>query len=401
MAREDKPLEYGRRIRDTKGVAQRLDLNYLKRPAFLVMLRKRLAWLLAACAALAAVPLVMGVGGSRRVVANGPVSAAHAIFDDRCESCHTVAFGGTPDTACRQCHDGPPHPAVALDRARPTASPTCAQCHAEHQGKAMLREVSNGNCTGCHANLAAHASGVKLAGVRITDFRTGAHPEFSTTAMKDLRPLRLNHAIHMPKEPKVIRGIKLPMKCNDCHVTDRSSPVGALLPVTFEQNCKSCHARELEFDVYHVLPAGAPPAPHTKDARTIHEYVAAAYRGVRAPASAIKDSEDYLFGRKCGYCHVMAGYGEVRKVSPIAGRWLPRGEFSHRAHRAVECESCHTAARASAKTEDVLIPSMRTCLPCHGQSRAGLDRCSECHLYHNKSLEQEPPRREPGRIAPV
>ena len=32
MAKEEKPLEYQRRIRDTKGVAQRLDLNYLKRP---------------------------------------------------------------------------------------------------------------------------------------------------------------------------------------------------------------------------------------------------------------------------------------------------------------------------------------------------------------------------------
>ena len=69
------------------------------------------------------------------------------------------------------------------------------------------------------------------------------------------------------------------MKCGDCHVTDRSSPEGALLPVTFEQNCKSCHARELEFDVYHVLGPDAAPAPHTRDPKTIREFIVAAYRG--------------------------------------------------------------------------------------------------------------------------
>jgi hypothetical protein len=65
MAKEDKPLEYQRRLRDTKGVAQRLDLDYLKRPALLSLLRKRLTWGLIGVAALACVPLVLGVGGSR------------------------------------------------------------------------------------------------------------------------------------------------------------------------------------------------------------------------------------------------------------------------------------------------------------------------------------------------
>ena len=45
MGKEDnKPLEYQRRLRDTKGVAQRLDLSYLKRPALLALLRRRLIW---------------------------------------------------------------------------------------------------------------------------------------------------------------------------------------------------------------------------------------------------------------------------------------------------------------------------------------------------------------------
>ena len=51
-----------------------------------------------------------------------------------------------------------------------------------------------------------------------------------------------------------------------------------LLPVNFEQNCKNCHARELEFDVYHLLGSGTGPAPQSKDAMTIHQYVAGSYR---------------------------------------------------------------------------------------------------------------------------
>lgn len=422
MAKEEKPLEYQHRIRDTKGVAQRIDLDYLKRPSLLTLLRRRLTWLLLACAVLGCVPLVLGLGSSRRAVSNGPVSTSHTMFDQRCEACHTQAFNGVPDEACGKCHDGAPHPAKSVDAAKANSTPRCAQCHMEHRGKVRLSEVANGNCTSCHANLAANAAGVKIKGVEISSFRQGSHPEFSTVSLKDARPLRLNHAIHMPVQPKMLRGIRLPMKCVDCHVTDRKSPTGALLPVTFEQNCKTCHARELEFDVDHVLGDAAMPAPHTKDANTIRQFIWNQYRDTLAASPALlqkplgndlvlqpnstewldrvtKDSLGYLFERKCVYCHQMESYAVVKKVEPIAGRypestpWLERTEFAHRSHRAVECESCHVSARTSRSTEDVLIPKMATCLPCHGESRAGLDRCSECHLYHNRSLEKNGNRR--------
>jgi hypothetical protein len=383
MAREEKPLEYQRRIRDTKGIAQRLDLNYLNRPALLAVMRRRLTWVLLVVSAAAAIPLVTGFAGGKRAVMNGPVSSAHAMFADRCEDCHTKAFGGVPDQACRACHDTGPHPAKTIDAARRAQSaPPCAQCHLEHRGKAELAEVASGNCTNCHAGHAVPVSG----------FRVGKHPEFSTAKMADTRPLKLNHAIHMPSAPRAIRGIKLPMKCSDCHVSDRNSPTGDFLPVTFEQNCKSCHARELEFDVFHVLGPNAPPAPHTRDAKTVRDYVEAAYRGVHADPSA---AEAYLFDRKCVYCHVAQASWPVRTGAihgrfPTGDSWFARGEFNHRRHRAVACESCHSTARSSTLTSDVLIPRMNACQPCHGDTRAGLDRCALCHLYHNRSLEKEP-----------
>jgi len=426
MSKEDKPLEYQRRIRDTKGVAQRLDLGYLKRAAAILLIRKRLTWALVAGAVLASVPLVMGIGGSRKTLESRGLSEAHALFEKRCEVCHAQAFAGVSDKACQQCHDGAPHPAKQVDSAvHANAQVRCAECHTEHRGKARLAAVGNAHCTSCHADMAAHATGAKVRNV--SAFRPDRHSEFSPVGMKDDRPLRLNHAIHMPAEPKTIRDVKLPIKCGDCHVVDRNSPTGQLLPVTFDANCKSCHARELEFDVDHVVSRFPMPAPHAKDAKVIHEFIWNAFAGAlkASPALArrpvgndlvaqpsaqawmqrvVKDAETYLFGRKCGYCHQTMGDGEVRKVNRISGRyvegkpdgdpWFARGEFAHRSHRAVECESCHTAARTSTKTEDVLIPAMRTCTPCHGDSGTSLDDCAKCHRYHNRSLEKD---RMPGK----
>jgi len=418
MAKEEKPLEYQGRIRDTKGVAQRLDLGYLNRPRVLAVLRSRLTWILLALSLIAGAALVAGAGGSRTAVANGPVTEAHALYAQRCEVCHDRLFKGTPDAACQACHDGAPHPAVQADTARPDAAPPCARCHVEHRGRAALSEVADAACTSCHGDLKAHASSVTLRSSRITGFKEGQHPEFSAAGSLDERPIRLNHAIHMPAQGKTIRNIKLPMSCGDCHITDPNSAEGAFQPVTFAQ-CAPCHARELEYDVYHLLGAAAPPAPHTKNPQAIHQIITAAYRDALArnpalarrplgndltpPANwlerAVKDSEEYLFNRKCGYCHTMIGYAVVKPVNSIAGRydpskpngqpWLPRSEFAHRRHRAEDCASCHTTARTSTKTSDVLIPTMKSCLPCHSQSEARLSRCSECHLYHNRSLQKE------------
>ena len=429
MPKEEKPLEYQHRVLDTKGLAQRLNLEYLKRPEIWLLWRRRLSWALPAAAALISIPLVLGIGGAKKAFSNGPVSRAHAIFGDRCENCHSQAFSSVPDAACLKCHDGPPHPAKVIDMAALIDAPRCAQCHIEHRGFSRLAEVRDANCTRCHSDLAHHGKGVRIKNVAITHFNLNGHPEFSPASRADLRPLHLNHAAHMPSSPKTINGMKLPMKCSDCHATDPASDKGDLLPVTFDQNCRPCHSRELEFDVYQLLP-GPMPAPHTKDVNTIHAFVMAAFQSglqqnpaiiqkplgrdtepVRNPQAwlerVVKDSEDFLFERKCSYCHEYegqnGGYPMVRKVGRIRGQyvegmpdglpWLQRGEFSHRAHRAVDCSSCHTTARTSTKTSDVLIPRMKSCTPCHGASGTAIDNCAQCHLFHNKSKEMDKDRR--------
>src|SRR5215467_7258979 len=165
MFKDDKPLEYQRRIRDTKGLAQRLDLRYLNRIATLPLLRRRLTWVLVLLAAVATVPLLMGIGSSRKQLQSGPLSEAHALLEGRCEICHMQVFDGVPDKACMQCHDGAAHPAKQVDiSSQPTSQIRCAQCHAEHRGKTQLAAVDNGNCTTCHSHLEAHAKPLTIGG---------------------------------------------------------------------------------------------------------------------------------------------------------------------------------------------------------------------------------------------
>lgn len=429
MAKEEKPLPYERRILDTKSRAQRLDLNYLGRGHWLRANRRWLALAAPVIAALAVLPFVLGWRGGQKAFASGPVSRAHAVFEKQCTNCHVVSFQQVRDKDCLKCHEGTSH------HNQQTHEPRCAECHVEHRGNRMLAEVPDFNCTACHSDLQHRGSPapkhLQKTALEIHKFAPGAHPSFSAQARSDGRPLKLNHAVHLPAQSKTIRGTKLPMKCDDCHQLAPRQSNFSMLPVTFAQHCASCHAREMEFDVFGVLGPHAPPAPHTKDPRTIRDYVYQAYRkalvtdpelwrrplpkDVQPPATSPEGwiqivagrSTAYLFDRKCAYCHEIAGkageFPVIRPVNRISGQyvtarwegtpWLQNAEFSHRVHRMLECGSCHPRAKMSSKTSDVLIPTMESCLACHGSSGTSTDNCSQCHTYHDRSGEMERQRR--------
>ena len=429
MAKEEKPIPYQSRILDTKGVAQRLDLRYLSKPNRFNDLRRKLTWIAPLVAAIACIPFLTGIGPLDKVFSNGPVSKSHALFEQNCQLCHAQAFSKVADATCVQCHDGASHPAKMIDTGKPNREVRCATCHEEHRGSSELKAVANRNCTTCHASLKENGTGIQLTSVVISAFKEGKHPNFPQPGLVDSRPLKLNHAIHMPKDAKTIRGMKLPMKCTECHTTSANLASGGLEPVTFDKNCMQCHKRELEF-VLPGLAVEAAPAPHTKDAPKIRQFILETYQNLAAAnpsltrrpldrdmnpepnaaawiAKATKMSEEYLFNHKCKYCHEYAAmdgsFPVIRKVNRIQGRyveskpegepWLQRAEFSHRAHRALDCAGCHAQAKTSTKTSDVLIAGMKDCTACHGASGTQIDNCSTCHAYHNKSKEQDHDRR--------
>jgi len=430
MSEKEQPFQYHRRVRDTKKLAQRINLLYYLRPNAFRDWRRRLTLWLPLLAAAAIVPFVLNVGGGERVFSNGPLSKAHTIFEQDCSLCHTEAFSSVPNGACTKCHDGSPHVSADFRPSKQLREPSCGQCHVEHNGMVSLAAVPDGNCTQCHASLSSLGPSVHVQDTEVSSFREQNHPDFPDPNKKDARPLRLNHAVHVPAEAKQIRNIELPMKCGDCHETDRGSPTGDLIPVTFEKHCRRCHEGELQFDIFQLSGADAKPAPHTKDPRAIHDYISEAYQellaanpGVRnfplergaAPEAnsevwlrtIVERSEVFLFDRKCVYCHEyegrVEGYPVVKAVQMIQGQydansltgapWLDRAGFSHRSHRAVTCTSCHAEALSSRETSDVLIPAMKACLACHGDSGTSLGYCSQCHTYHDKSVENDKDRR--------
>jgi hypothetical protein len=436
MAKEEKPLEYEprspppeeRKILETKSVVRRIDLEYLKKPAFFRDLRRRLTWIAPLAALGASIPFVAGLGTGEKAFVNGPVSRAHAIFEKDCAACHTKGFfNRVEDAKCQLCHDGPSHPAKPADKARLIDEPRCAQCHLEHRGETILAGVNDGNCTACHANLEKRGQGVTLKSVSITTFSASKHPDLSASARADNRALKLNHWAHVTQKGKKTRNGRVsPYACTECHVPRLDSPKGDFEPVSFDKHCRDCHKEQLEFDVHGVLGESF-PAPHTKDSQAIHRYVVETFqKAVAADPSImqkrilnqldpitnpavwvdrmVRDAEQVLFapGReRCDKCHVIEGtrdgYPDVKPVGEIYGRyierqvkgepWLIRGEFSHRAHRPVACTECHKEAAESRQTRQVLLPKIESCLNCHGSSGTHLDRCATCHLYHNKFNE--------------
>jgi hypothetical protein len=424
---KDEKIPYEDRPDSTKEYVQRIDLEYVRAKDAMRVRRNRLIWIALGVVIVGIAPFLFGTGSAKRVFSNAPLSRSHSVFESGCNQCHVSSFASVPDTACENCHAGPDHPAKSFDQATLIGEPRCAECHVEHRGSVILTEVKNAYCTGCHSNLQARGRNVKIAGVNITAFRPGKHPAFSAPSRADTRPLKLNHWRHMHRlQGGTTTNVTLPMKCEDCHETNLDSAKGDFVPLTFEKHCRGCHERELGFDVRGLLADKSFPAPHTKDPVTIHQHIEKTYRGLLAMqpdiyrrdlgrgfeastspdqwlAKVVSESESFLFDRKCVYCHQYLSrdgvYPVVAKVAPIAGRfdasqpngepWLLRGEFSHRAHRAIECSSCHKTSADSKETSDILIPKLDSCTPCHGDSGTPIDNCSQCHLYHNKSKEKQ------------
>src|SRR5258708_3085378 len=104
MAKEEPPLRYEKRDHTTKGLAQKLDVDYQARPRRLGNMR---GFMLIAplIAAGAMVPLFFG--GGPKAFSNGPVSRAHAVFERNCTQCHVEKFVPVRDQTCICCHAGP------------------------------------------------------------------------------------------------------------------------------------------------------------------------------------------------------------------------------------------------------------------------------------------------------
>jgi hypothetical protein len=427
-----------RRIRTTKKLARRIDLQYFKRPH---PLRRWRFWLSVAVPILALGWLVtQRAQGGQKAYSSGPLSASHAVFTQQCSLCHMARAGAffkeVSDEACLTCHDGPLH------HSNQTFTPPCSSCHLEHKGSARLSRTAEASCTQCHADL--HTRDGKPHYMASISSFDRAHPEFSPVAknLVDSGQLRLNHYLHMQPDLLGPSGQRVQMTCADCHrlngehdpfpyagtlvrtaATDAThaidyppSPAG-MAPLQFANHCAGCHMLQFDtrFETLQV-PHDKPEVVHAFLVKRFQEYIAAnpsavhqveplsrqvprRDRPIRVARNAsewvqfrVDDAEWLLWTKTCKQCHVLKSVGTtLPEIAPtgIRARWLEHAKFEHRAHRMMSCTSCHARALDSHDTTEVLLPGIQTCRACHrdqaSSTEAAEGRCFECHQYHDWS----------------
>ena len=419
------------RARTTKGLAKRISLDYFKKRHPFRSWKWRLslgAGAISAAAALAAIS-----GAAERVLLPGPVSAPHAFFGSDCSSCHgggraSRYFLTIRDERCLTCHDGPVH------HESQTFMPPCAECHAEHRGRALAR-TKDAACVRCHASLTTRQGPTRIE-TRVVSFSPGGHPELGPlrAGERDKARIRLNHQVHLKPGLRGPEGA-VTLQCSSCHLPDAAQ--GRMKPVAYQERCAACHP--LAFDLASRFSAGL-VAPHDKPDR-IHEFLTRTFQdeiarrparlsepdlpvpamqeasGRRRPGTEplpppartaqewvirqVAIAETVLFRRDCHLCHEMTWPkgGDGRALSEISPRtlpeisppsipasWLPHASFSHRAHRVLACVACHKA-KDSQETSDVLLPPIASCMHCHRQGGTSAD-CALCHLYHDRARER-------------
>src|SRR6267143_2300105 len=205
------------RTRTTKRLAQRIDLNYFKRPT---PLKRAKFWLSLLLPLLALMWIASrGLSGDHRVYSSGRMSQAHAVLEKECAACHVQQAGSfsakAASKACASCHDGPVH------HSPPERSPDCAVCHTEHRSRIHLSAASNQACAACHRDLQSKGLDYKYEN-HIVSFED-SHPEFAAlrtvagVPARDPGSIKLNHAIHLKSIRRGPTGPLVNLECGNCH----------------------------------------------------------------------------------------------------------------------------------------------------------------------------------------
>ena len=349
------------------------------------------------------------------------------------------------DEACQACHQTPIHQQSQL------FTPKCSTCHVEHLGSEHLERTATSNCLQCHSNLKTRSGEPMVENnITGFDHSHPEFSPLRPPAV-DKGTIAFNHSVHLKATLKGPDGvIEVQLECSDCHRMGASpgerwrfgsAQVNAaaqpweetetwkgqqphnlrllMSAATYDKTCVACHTLQFDKRFTDSVPHDKPEAVRqfvekkfadllAKDPQAWRETVLVAARNVpeaSLPAAAarspqewqkmrVAEAENLLWRKTCKQCHQIEfprqGTAEVwPKVAPsqIQTRWLPRSIFSHEAHMAFTCESCHTKVRESKETTDVLLPSVQACRQCHkgepGEMNAAPRSCYVCHMYHD------------------
>jgi hypothetical protein len=198
-----------------------------------------------------------------------------------------------------------------------------------------------------------------------------------------------------------------------------------MAPISYDQNCASCHPLFFDERIEQAAPHVRPETVRASVQRALAEYIRqnpgditkpdSAFRRVplnfpRLPEPPARSAQEWverrvaaderlLWNKTCAECHerdlrpapaaTPAGLPQYAPTN-VTKQWMPRAAFDHRPHLMVRCSDCHTA-EVSTKTADVLLPNQAVCATCHAAAKGTLrpgsgqaeGRCFECHQYHD------------------
>ena len=384
-----------------------------------------------------AVWLLMGSSFGARQYLPRPVSANHALFGDKCESCHD-SFRPVSDQACLGCHSFRMHSAVETD------TPACAHCHVEHRPTDVFLSVSEGACVACHGGLDTRDREPAIE-ADITDF--ASHPEFASVRgekrKQDPGQLRFNHKVHLTS--REISEDERPLECAKCHRLDATGK--RMEPIRFAKDCQRCHEQAVEGptggsiitlhdtpekvredlrlklldaaasigtvtsdELRRQLDKLAVPSPEllfpqnlpgrverdqfSKERLSVSVLERDLYRAfVKPGTNGTPESASVLsLNKNCFLCHSGKAADDATslpEITPTAvpAHWMPRAEFSHGEHEQMPCASCHPSIPESRETSEVNLPGKDVCTACHvdGERASAGTVCMQCHVYHDTS----------------
>jgi hypothetical protein len=362
------------RTRTTKKLAQRIDLNYFKRPTPLKRAKFWLSFLLPLLALLWIAERT--IFKDSRVFSSGRLSEPHAVLEKECAICHVQNAGAfsakAADNACLACHDGPVHHATQ------TATPACATCHTEHRGRINIAAASNQACAACHSDLQTGRS-ISPYASHIRSFEDG-HPEFaalrsvSGVTASDPGTIKLNHSLHLKPIRRGPTGPNVQLECDNCHRTTSAdtdltysnpkyraasvsykhadeflSPHSETLrllrsatgrelmaPVKFANACAACHLLTFDKRFDEGVPHDRPEIVHAFLVKTFRKYIAPYPGEVRVRRDPGRDltgrplppefriltptqwvtertaeAEDLLWRKTCKQCHTLMPFAKT------------------------------------------------------------------------------------------
>ncbi len=275
----------------------------------------------------------------------GPISDAHAKYEEKCDQCHDTSDKISQAVLCVQCHS---HKDIKQDlkknrgfhgRLNKKIQNNCKHCHAEHKGRKENIVLLN------HSTFNHQQTDFKLKGSHKTTSCTACHKKNKkySEATKSCISCHKNDDIHKGKQGK---------KCQTCHNEkrwkktkfDHSKTKFALKGAHKKVRCTVCHINNQYKDT----------------ARTC------------ISCHKINDAHNGSFGKKCHSCH------NTKKWNKIKFNHNKKTDFPlYGKHKKASCNSCHTST-------DVKKELPKKCYGCHKNDdqhkRRYGKKCQTCHV---------------------